>query len=96
MVHIDRSRHDLGGEGADGGGSGNQKLDLAKRFGPSGLLLALLLWFVLANTQSVEVSFLFVSKEAPLFIVLILTALIGALITLLVQRRGRKGSKTDA
>lgn len=93
MVHIDRPRHDMVGEDGMSTEANKRKLELLKRFGPSGLLTVLLLWFVLANTQSVQVSFLFISKEAPLFIVLIFTALLGALITLLMQRKGRKAAK---
>ena len=53
-------------------------------------MLILLVWFVLSNSQEVEVNFFFVSAQAPLIVVLIATAIVGALITLLMQRRGRR------
>ncbi|MEZ5380853.1 MAG: lipopolysaccharide assembly protein LapA domain-containing protein [Microthrixaceae bacterium] len=94
MVHIDRPRREMAG-GDRPGTSGTNKVELIKRFGPSGLLAILLLWFVLANTQSVEVRWLFMSKDAPLFLVLALTALLSSLITLLMSRRGRRAKSSD-
>ena len=75
------------------GTAGKPKSDgmaLLKQYGPPAVLLILLVWFVLANSQSVEVNIFFVTVSAPLVVVLLATAIVGALIMLLVQRRGRK------
>jgi uncharacterized integral membrane protein len=75
------------------GTAGKPKSDgmaLLKQYGPPAVLLILLVWFVLANSQSVEVNIFFVTVSAPLVVVLIATAVVGALIMLLFQRRGRK------
>ncbi|MBK9560050.1 MAG: DUF1049 domain-containing protein [Candidatus Microthrix sp.] len=75
------------------GTAGKPKSDgmaLLKQYGPPAVLLILLVWFVLANSQSVEVNIFFVTVSAPLVVVLIVTAVVGALIMLLFQRRGRK------
>ncbi|HMS48997.1 lipopolysaccharide assembly protein LapA domain-containing protein [Candidatus Neomicrothrix sp.] len=75
------------------GTAGKPKSDgmaLLKQYGPPAVLLILLVWFVLANSQSVEVNIFFVTVSAPLVVVLIVTAVVGALIMLLVQRRGRR------
>lgn len=80
---------DLGEPGGRPSTSKPDGLELLKRFGPSLVLLILLVWFVLANSQEVEVNFFFVTAQAPLIVVLIATALVGALITILLQRRRR-------
>ena len=88
MVHVDGPRHDL--PGFEGGGDKKQgpiTWARVRRFGPSTALGVLLLAFVLANTQSVAVNFLFFKANAPLIVVLVATALVGALMTLLMQRR---------
>lgn len=75
------------------GTAGKPKSDgmaLLKQYGPPAVLLILLVWFVLANSQSVEVNIFFVTVSAPLVVVLLATAIVGALIMLLIQRRGRK------
>ena len=75
------------------GTAGKPKSDgmaLLKQYGPPAVLLILLVWFVLANSQSVEVNIFFVTVSAPLVVVLLATAIVGALIMLLLQRRNRK------
>ena len=75
------------------GTAGKPKSDgmaLLKQYGPPAVLLILLVWFVLANSQSVEVNIFFVTVSAPLVVVLLATAIVGALIMLLIQRRNRK------
>ncbi|MFZ1438686.1 MAG: LapA family protein [Candidatus Microthrix subdominans] len=75
------------------GTAGKPKSDgmaLLTQYGPPAVLLILLVWFVLANSQSVEVNIFFVTVSAPLVVVLLATAIVGALIMLLIQRRGRK------
>lgn len=44
------------------------------------ILVALLVAFVVDNTESVEVGFVFTDGEVPLIVVLIATAIIGALL----------------
>ncbi len=75
------------------GTAGKPKSDglaLLKQYGPPAVLLILLVWFVLANSQSVEVNIFVVTVNAPLVVVLLATAIVGALIMLMIQRRGRK------
>jgi len=57
---------------------------------PPILLGIVVLAFALANTRSTKVSFLVAEVKAPLVVVLLATAVVGALIGALVRRR-RKG-----
>ncbi len=57
-----------------------------KRWAPPGVLAAILLVFALVNTQSTTVDFVFTEQRAPLFLVLLLTALLGAVVGALVRR----------
>lgn len=57
------------------------------------IVLAVLVAFVIANTRSVKVSFLFTDKKPPLIFVLIVTAIIGALLDRLWLLRGRSKDK---
>lgn len=93
MVHSDRPRHNTVGEDGMSSDAGNKNMELLSRFGPSVLLAVLLLAFVLGNTEPAEVSFLFFSATLPLVVVLLATALVGSLITLLMQHRGRKARR---
>lgn len=54
------------------------------------IVLAILVAFVIANTRSVKVSFLFTDKHPPLIFVLVVTAIIGALLDRLWQLSRRK------
>lgn len=90
MTNTDRPGHDLGDPSDGPSRSGPDGVELLRRFGPSALLLIILVWFVLANTQEVTVRWLVWTTEAPLIVVLVVTAVVGALITLLMQRRGRR------
>ncbi len=60
------------------------------------VVLAILVAFVIANTKSVQVSFLFTKQRQPLIFVLIVTAIIGALLDRLWQlsRRSRDKDKS--
>jgi uncharacterized integral membrane protein len=51
---------------------------------------ALLGWFALANLRDVKIDFWFYSREAPLILVIVISGLLGALITALVMRRKAK------
>lgn len=64
--------------------------DIVKRFGPPGLLALVALLFVVQNTKSVEFSFLWVTFTAPMWVMLIVFAAVGALIFWFLARRRRK------
>jgi uncharacterized integral membrane protein len=53
------------------------------------VLVVVLAAFVIANTESVEVSFVFADFDVPLIFVLIITAILGAIIDRLWLRRRR-------
>lgn len=67
-------------------------LDMIKRFGPPGLLIFVAALFVAQNTKSIEFSFLWVSFTAPLWLMLVGFAGVGALVSGLISwlRRKRK------
>ena len=56
-----------------------------------GAAVVLLAWFALANTRSVRIDFWIFDRQAPLILVIVISGLLGALITALVmRRRGRE------
>jgi uncharacterized integral membrane protein len=65
-------------------GSGRGRLIIAI------IVLVILVAFVIANTRSVKVSFLFTDRRPPLIFVLVVTAIIGALLDRLWIRSRRK------
>lgn len=74
--------------GEDGRGqqsSGGSGVDV-RRWAPPAVLAAILLAFALANTQRTTVDFVFTEQRAPLFLVLLVTALLGAVVGALVRR----------
>ena len=57
------------------------------------LAVALLVWFALGNWQSVEIHFWVTSSKAPLFIVILVAALLGGFVMWFARKRGsKKGS----
>ena len=62
-----------------------------------GILVALLLIVILQNSQSVEFKILFISTDAPLFLILIGAALVGAIIgyTAPIMRRHRHNTRRE-
>jgi uncharacterized integral membrane protein len=55
------------------------------------IAVVLLVWFALANLRDVRIDFWFYNREAPLILVILISGLLGALITALVlRRRGRE------
>lgn len=56
---------------------------------PPILLSVLVLAFALANTDSTKVDYVFGDTEAPLIVVLLATAVVGALIAALLRHRRR-------
>jgi uncharacterized integral membrane protein len=70
--------------------SGNRRRDV--RLVVSGLVLALGVWFALANTQEVRIHFWVVSTRTPVVSALAITAVFGVALGLLVGRRWRRPS----
>jgi uncharacterized integral membrane protein len=55
------------------------------------IAVVLLAWFALANFRDVKIDFWVYSRQAPLILVIVISGLLGALITALVmRRRGRE------
>ena len=81
MAHDHEDVHDDGGSGAAS----------LLRLLPAAVLLVILVVFATANSQKTTVDFLVTETEAPLALVLLVTAVAGALIASLVkfQRRHR-------
>ena len=80
----------LGGpifEESDGGGK--ETVDRRHQFRLVGILaLGILLgWFALANTRKVRIDFWVFHRQAPLIVVILISGLLGALITFLIMRR---------
>jgi len=83
--------HDLGDEhGSSPEPTSNRRRDA--RLVVTGILLALGIWFALANTQDVKIRFWFVSTRSPVVTALAIAAVFGAGLGLLVGRRFRKPS----
>ncbi len=57
------------------------------------VLVALFLLFIASNSDPVNVSFVFADAEVPLIWVFLACALIGALVTYLLGRAGRRNTK---
>ena len=49
--------------------------------------VVLLAWFALANLRNVRIDFWVFNRDAPLILVIVISGLLGALITALVMRR---------
>jgi uncharacterized integral membrane protein len=52
-----------------------------------GVAVVLLVWFALANVRDVRIDFWVFNRQAPLILVIVISGLLGALITALVMRR---------
>ena len=64
---------------------------LRPRFIVGAIVLALVIWFAAANSQRVTVDWFLVETRSPLFLVVLLAALLGALADRLIRwRRQRK------
>ena len=55
-----------------------------------GAAVVLLVWFALANLRDVRIDFWVFNRQAPLILVIVISGLLGALITALVMRRKPK------
>jgi uncharacterized integral membrane protein len=73
-------------------GGGKKKADRRYQFRLVGILAVgiLLGWFALANIRKVQIDFWVFHRQAPLIVVILLSGLLGALITFLIMRRKAK------
>ena len=55
--------------------------------------VVLLAWFALANLRRVQIDFWVFHRQAPLILVIVISGLLGALITALVMRRRPKAGE---
>jgi uncharacterized integral membrane protein len=76
------------------GGDGKQ-VDRPHQARLVGILIAgiLLGWFALANTRRVQIDFWVFHRQSPLILVILISGLLGALITFLVMRRKPKAEE---
>jgi uncharacterized integral membrane protein len=58
-----------------------------------GIAVVLLAWFALGNIHDVSIQFWVFDRKAPLIIVILISGLLGALITALVMRRRPKAKE---
>ena len=72
-----------------GGGGDGRGVDRRHRATMVGVAVAviLLVWFALANLSRVRIDFWVFNRDAPLIVVIVISGLLGALITALVMRR---------
>jgi uncharacterized integral membrane protein len=81
--------------GPDEGGSGGRGASPDRRRQATlvgvAVAVVLLAWFALANIRDVRIDFWVFNRQAPLILVIVISGLLGALITALVMRRRPKG-----
>jgi uncharacterized integral membrane protein len=80
--------HDPGVDPGTPEPTGNRRRDA--RLVASGILLALGVWFALANTQKVRIHFWIVSTRSPIVTALAIAAVFGMGVGLLIGRRFRR------
>ena len=75
----------------------NQKGDIQWKMWGLGIAVVLLLIIVIQNSQKVEFNLLFISTSTPLIVLLLITALIGAIIgyTAPILRRHRHNTRRE-
>jgi uncharacterized integral membrane protein len=73
-------------------GDGGKEVDRRRRFRFVGIAVGvvLLVWFAVANTRKVQIDFWVFHRQAPLILVILISGLLGALITALIMRRKPK------
>ena len=77
-------------QSSDGGGDrGVDRRHQASLVGVA-VAVVLLAWFALANLRRVQIDFWVFNRQAPLILVIVISGLLGALITALVMRRKPK------
>jgi uncharacterized integral membrane protein len=74
---------------------GHREVDRRRQATLVGVAVAtiLLVWFALANLGDVRIDFWVFHRQAPLIVVIVISGLLGALITALVMRRKTKEPK---
>ena len=60
---------------------------------PTLLGVILLVWFAVANTRKVRIDFWVFNRQAPLILVIVISCLLGAVITALIMRRKPKSEE---
>jgi uncharacterized integral membrane protein len=83
-----------GSEVEKGGGRGTDRRREAVMIG-IGVAVVLLAWFALGNIHDVSIEFWVFKRQAPLIIVILISGLLGALITALVMRRKPKAKAKE-
>jgi uncharacterized integral membrane protein len=75
-----------------GDGDGGAKIERRRQVALIGVAVAaiLLVWFALGNFHDVGIRFWIYQRRAPLIIVILISGLLGALITALIMRRRPK------
>ena len=73
-------------------GGGKKDVDRRHQFRLVGVAVGviLLVWFAVANTRKVRIDFWVFNRQAPLILVIVISGLLGALITALIMRRKPK------
>jgi uncharacterized integral membrane protein len=84
-VHSDPHPPEAGGQG-EGAGGGVDRRRQATVVGVA-IAVVLLAWFAVANLRDVRIDFWVFHRQAPLIIVIVISGLLGALITALIMRR---------
>jgi uncharacterized integral membrane protein len=87
-VHSDPLEHD---------GDGGKPADRRHQATLVGVAVAvvLLAWFALANLNRVRIDFWVFHRDAPLIVVIVISGLLGALITALIMRRKPKDTPKE-
>jgi uncharacterized integral membrane protein len=83
---------DRSAEPGGGGKKESKTVDRRRQSRMVGILVVgiLLGWFALANTRRVQIDFWISHRQAPLIVVILISGLLGALITFLVMRHKPK------
>jgi uncharacterized integral membrane protein len=77
--------------------SGKRPMDRRQQFRliTIAVVVTLLVWFAAENFQDVSIHFWVTDRQAPLILVILISGLLGALITVLVMRRRPKSRDRD-
>jgi uncharacterized integral membrane protein len=79
----------------DGAGDTASTVDQVRRFGPPAILGLVATLFVFQNTESVAFNFLWFDFNAPLWLMLVVFAVVGAIVFMGLQRRRRRRKAAD-
>jgi len=86
-VHSDPHGDDSSGRAGGGGVDRRRQMTLVG----VAVAVVLLAWFALANLRRVQIDFWVFNRQAPLILVIVISGLLGAMITALVMRRRPRG-----